>query len=101
MALTSACAVGSFAAKTVLTPSTTTAPSFTISAANGPPPPEFTFSEASRITRRINSGFARSTRQYRASFYPPHLTHPPLTPYPLERTPHIKRPPMLITILDL
>lgn len=59
MALTSPCAVGSLAAVTVLAASPTTLPSRTMTAANGPPLPEATFSVASAMARRRNSGFGR------------------------------------------
>src|SRR5271165_3413453 len=54
MATTSAWAVGSFVAVTRLTPSATTRPSFTTTAANGPPPSRI-FSCASAMARCINS----------------------------------------------
>src|SRR5215469_2584209 len=55
MATTSACAVGSLVVVTRLTPSATIRPSFTITAAKGPPPPVRTFSLPSAIARRMNS----------------------------------------------
>src|SRR5271165_4438868 len=54
MATTSACAVGSFVLVTQLAPSATTLPSFTTSAANGPPLPERTFSSPNAMARRMN-----------------------------------------------
>src|SRR5580698_4801744 len=56
MAFTSACAVGSLVAVTEFAPSPTILPSRTITAANGPPLPAATFSVASAMARRKNSG---------------------------------------------
>src|SRR6266446_5410382 len=56
MATTSACAVGSFVDVTRFAPSAMMRPSLTISAANGPPLPERTFSSALAIARFMNSG---------------------------------------------
>src|SRR5216683_5554002 len=55
IATTSACAVGSFVVVTRLAPSATTRPSFTTSAANGPPPPVRTFSSPKAMARRMKS----------------------------------------------
>src|SRR5260370_30438369 len=55
MATTSACAVGSFARVTRFAPSAMMRFSLTINAANGPPPPERTFSSASAMARLMNS----------------------------------------------
>src|SRR6266478_4773533 len=55
IATTSACAVGSFVVVTRLAPSATTRPSFTTSAANGPPPQVRTFSIPKAMARRIKS----------------------------------------------
>lgn len=59
MALTSACAVGSFVAVTEFTPSPTMRPCFAITAPKGPPLPETTFSVANAMARLRNSGFGR------------------------------------------
>src|ERR1035438_10372624 len=56
MATISACAVGSLAAVTRLDPAAITAPSFTTSAANGPPP-QRTFSAARSIACLKSAGF--------------------------------------------
>src|SRR5271163_3616783 len=55
MALTSACAVGSFAAVTRLTPVATTSPFLTTTAPKGPPAPLRTFSVASRTASCMKS----------------------------------------------
>src|SRR6059058_1496973 len=56
IAFTSACAVGSYVAVTEFAPSPTIRPSCTITAPNGPPVAPSTFSVASAIARRRNSG---------------------------------------------
>src|SRR5579875_669660 len=57
IAFTSACAVGSLVAVTELAPSPTISPWRTTTAPNGPPLPRTTFSVASSMARRRNSGF--------------------------------------------
>src|ERR1700733_4768601 len=56
MATTSACAVGSLVAVTRFAPVATIFPSRTITAPNGPPPPDVTFSVASAIAFSIKTG---------------------------------------------
>src|SRR5438876_2308014 len=63
MAMISAWAVGSFVEVTRLVPSARTRPSFTTSAANGPPRPERTFSSARAMARRMNSSDIGSQRR--------------------------------------
>src|SRR5580693_8014298 len=53
MAVTSACAVGSFAEVTKFVPVAMTRPSFTTIAPNGPPRPDRTFSTARWIASRM------------------------------------------------
>src|ERR1700677_4025353 len=56
MATTSACAVGSLIAVTRFVPVATMFPSRTITAPNGPPPPDVTFSVANAIAFSIKAG---------------------------------------------
>src|ERR1700758_2332895 len=67
IALTSPCAVGSFVAVTEFAPSPTMRPSRTMTAPNGPPLADTTFSVARAIARRRNSGFGTLDIKSRSS----------------------------------
>src|SRR5882757_496475 len=70
IATTSACAVGSFVAVTRFVPSAIMRPSFTITAANGPPLPLRTLSIARAIARRMNSCFIGDSSRFQGASTP-------------------------------
>jgi len=74
--------LGSFVAVTRLTPSATTWPSFTITAAKGPPAPVRTFSIPKAIARRMNSFIIRDSSRFRVPLPPANINVNIDVPFP-------------------